>query len=527
MSFRLIQGLKLIDAGQYEAAHSAAIQAIKAHVYDPEPYFVLARIAQDHKNFEKADELYVRARELGPKEAIFAAGYGQFLALMGKQRDAIECAEVASTLNIEEGFVADTIGVIFSRTGLHERAVPFFEKAVSLNPDPANFHYNLGASLQFSGQFDRAALAYQASIDRDPDMYRSYSSLVGLSKQTPQTNRLDVLYPLFDRLYENPDAALHLGHAIAKTLEDLGDYAASFDWLGRAKHAKRTALRYDVGSDLPLFEAAARTAQVSANQRAHAPDDAPIFIIGLPRTGTTLIDRVISSHPEVSAAGELNTFAGLIKALADTPSNRVLDVETLTAVADVDLAGVGADYVSQTRHLTRGAPRFTDKMPLNFFYAGLILKALPNARIVAVRRSPLDSCVSNYRQLFSTGFSYYNYALSLTDTADYYLAFDRLMATWRDALPSHRYREIAYEDIVHHQERETRDLLAFCDLSWDEACLNFQENAAPVSTASSVQVRQPIYSSSIGRWKRYGDKLDTLRSHLAPVLQETSASRGT
>jgi len=186
----------------------------------------------------------------------------------------------------------------------------------------------------------------------------------------------------------------------------------------------------------------------------------------------------------------------------------------LNNVIDLDLGELGHNYIEATRTLARGSARFTDKMPLNFFYAGLIHKALPNARIVALRRDPMDSCLSNYRQLFSTAFSYYNYSLDLDDTATYYKAFDKLLAHWRDALPEDRFTEVHYEDIVHAQEKETRRLLSFCDLPWDEACLRFHENAAPVSTASSVQVRQPLYSGSIGRWRKYGDSLKELRNQL-------------
>jgi hypothetical protein len=156
-------------------------------------------------------------------------------------------------------------------------------------------------------------------------------------------------------------------------------------------------------------------------------------------------------------------------------------------------------------------------MPLNFFYAGLIHRALPNAQIVALRRGAMDSCLSNYRQLLTVQHSYYGYTYDLEQTAAFYRRFDDLMAHWREHLPDDRFIEVYYEDMVHAQEEQTRRLLDFCRLDWDEACLRFHENAAPVSTASSVQVRQPLYSDSIGRWKRYGDKLDILKAALGDL----------
>ena len=336
---------------------------------------------------------------------------------------------------------------------------------------------------------------------------------MGLSRQTSDSNQLTQLRALFAEKKEDPDAALHLGHAIAKTLEDLDEYAESLDWLKRAKQLKQEKLAYDIDDDLQLFDAA--TEKISAPVVHTHSDAAPIFIIGLPRTGTTLVDRILSSHPDVVSAGELNTFAGLIKDLAETSSNKVLDVDTLNRVSDADLAELGHEYVKSTQDLARGARRFTDKMPLNFFYAGLIHKALPNARIIALRRDPMDSCLSNFRQLFSTTYTYYNYSFDLFNTATYYTAFDKLIIHWRDVLPKDRFMELHYEEIVKAQEEQTRRLLAFCDLPWNDACMRFHENTAPVSTASSVQVRQPLYSGSIGRWKKYGDTLDDLRNQLA------------
>ena len=174
----------------------------------------------------------------------------------------------------------------------------------------------------------------------------------------------------------------------------------------------------------------------------------------------------------------------------------------------VDPAVLGAAYVDSTRPRTGHTVHFIDKMPLNFFYCGLINTALPNARIICLRRHPMDACLSNFRQLFSTSFSYYNYAYSLEDIARYYVMFDGLVQHWRNHLPSDRYTEVHYEDLVANQETTSRRLIEHCGLVWEDQCLDFHENATPVATASSVQVRNPIYSSSVGRYKRYGNRLD-------------------
>lgn len=515
---RLKVGLQQVSEAKHKLVHAQAIDMIKANVHDAVPYCLLATIAAEHGNHLKACELFQRATTLDSKNPIYQAFYGKALTTLGHQGRAKAAADRAAEHTIEDAFIADTIGVIYSRTGFHEKAIPFFERAVALNSEPANFHYNLAASQQFLGNFAQAEAAYVSTLDRDPRAYRAWSSLVGLKRQAEPGHHLQALTSLYDELSDDVDAALHLGHAIAKTLEDLGRYEESLDWLHKAKRGKKENPNVDFVSYASLFTAAKTT--ISAEPADSTNEQAPIFIIGLPRTGTTLVDRILSSHSHVTAAGELNLFPGLIKEAAKTPSNLVMDGETLTRASELDLAAIGSVYIENTKELSRGAARFTDKMPLNFFYAGLIHRALPNARIVALRRGAMDSCLSNYRQLLTVQHSYYHYTYDLEDTARFYRSFDDLMTCWREHLPADRFMEIRYENIIENQEDETRRLLAFCGLDWEEACLRFHENDAPVSTASSVQVRQPLYSNSIGRWKRYGDKLDGLKKALGDLADE-------
>lgn len=511
----LAEGLKLLSRGEFQDVHTSAIAMIKQDVEDSVPYFLLGHIALEHRNVEKSVSLFKQAAAYDLGNALYHAHWARALTLLNRQTEAHAVAEVAASCEITDAHTADTIGVVFSRTGFHDLAINMFEKAVALNPQPANFHFNLGSSLQFLGDFERARIAYEAAIARDTEHVRAWSSLISLSKQSEHDNHLVELAALFDRHKNDSDARLHIGHAIAKSYEDLGDYPASFAWLGKAKKLKREEIEFDRDTELALFTGA-RSSMPAIPQRNTSPAS-PIFILGLPRTGTTLVDRIISSHRSVCSAGELNTFAGLIKKATKTPSNLVLDEETILAASHTDLAAIGREYITATARLARGASHFTDKMPLNFFYAGLIHRALPNARIIALRRGSMDSCLSNYRQLFSTGYSYYNYTFDLEDTAAYFQSFDSLMRHWREILPPSRFMEVSYEDIVYKQEEQTKRLLNFCDLEWDDACMRFHENAAPVSTASSVQVRQPLYSGSIGRWKKYGSALGPLKSALGDL----------
>jgi len=484
----LDSGLKLLRRKEFKTVHAEAIKAIAADANQPLPFFLLAVLATDHGNHRKALELFEKAENLGLDHIELHISHAKTLSTLGRQNSAKLIADKAARHQTNDAFALDTLGVIYSRAGYHEEAIPFFDKAVSINSKVANYHYNLAASAQFIGDFNKAKTAYQKTIDLDPKFFRAWASLISLDKQGADTHHLDTLTALFDGAENDPEGQLQLGHAIGKTLEDLGRHEESLDWLIKGKAAKRTQLRYNRAQGKILYSAAKTTSQSKPDISISAEEAEAIFVVGLPRTGTTLVDRILSSHSKAFSLGELNLFAELIKVKADTPSNFVMDKETFHKMEGLDLSDVGRAYVENTREKAKNSKLLIDKMPLNFFYAGMIHRALPNARIIALRRGAMDSCLSNFRQLFSTQFSFYNYTFDLDDTAVFYREFDNLMSHWRDTLPDDRFLEVHYEDIVFDQENQTRRLLEFCELGWEEACLRFHENAAPVSTASSVQI---------------------------------------
>lgn len=473
-----------------------------------EAFFLLGVLAADHDNHPKAIELFDRAASLGHDRAASDARAARSALALNRREEAVLRARRAAGAGPVDAGTQDTIGVVFSRTGLHAEAITFYRAATTSAPERPGYWYNLGAALQFSGEFEEARQAFDACLDLDPNDTRARVARVSVKRQTPMDNDLSELRSIWARRSQrDPDAALQIAHALAKTHEDLDEPLKAMEWLALGKAAKRAMLRDRQADDAALFDAAGQLAQ----RVLIAPDaegDGPVFITGMPRTGTTLVDRILSSHPEMNSAGELSDFSVLLKRFLKTPGAHVLDVATLEAAAAADLHAIGREYCDRVTCSLGLTGRFTDKMPLNIFFAPAILAAIPSARVICLRRHPADTALSNYRQLFATSFSYYSYAYDLEQTARYVVAFNALIDTLAEMLPVRRFKVIDYEAILDDQEAQTRSLLEFCGLPFDPACLRFHENTSPVATASSVQVRQPLYKSSRGRWRRYRPALD-------------------
>lgn len=492
------------------------MQILESNPASADAFALLAILAADHGNHTKAIELFDRALASNPDHAEALVYKARSLIALLRREEAVDAARIAARLSPEGAHTLDTLGVVLSRAGLHADAVPFYESAIRANPDPANFHYNLGAALQFIGEMDRARSAYEACLQRAPRDTRALSAIVQITRQTEEANEIARLEAAFGETSDDPEDALRIGHALAKAHEDLGHADEALDWLKRGKAAKWASLSYNPAEDARLFDTAMSLADQPPSQPGHE-EAAPIFIVGMPRTGTTLVDRILSGHSLVSSAGELADFGVSLKALAKTPSRYVLDTETLAAAARVDPAALGKMYMDRVQATLGLTGRFIDKLPLNAIYTPAILAALPNARIVCLRRHPADTVLSNYRQLFATRFPYYNYAYDLEACARYFVGFDRMIRHFREALPPERFTEVHYENVVADIEGETRKLLDFCGLAFEPACVAFHENKAPVATASAAQVREPLYTRSLARWKRY-------EAGLAPALDILEAA---
>jgi Flp pilus assembly protein TadD len=477
---------------------------------DAEGHFLLGAAEASAGRVQKGIQHIGQAVALDP-QGEYRAQLAKLFTLVRRDGDAAAMLRDAELSPPADALSRDTMGCVYARLGDHAAALTHFAEAVRLKPGNTEYRYNEAVTLNFLGRIDEAEAALEALIALAPGHARAHHLLASLRKQSPDQNHVERLDRTHAKARDGRDRLL-LGYALAKELEDIGQPHEALDRLCAANAEHRAALPYTFDRDAAAFDAIETSwPKVAAAPATEPPADAPIFIIGMPRTGTTLVDRILSSHPEVESAGELQAMPLAVKKAAGTRTPTVMDTETIAAGAHADMGEIGRDYLNRAAHHRRDpALRFTDKFPGNFHYAGFIARALPSARIVCLRRNPMDTVLSNFRNLFAVGSRYYDYSYDLLDIAAYYARFDRLMAVWRDALPG-RVIEVHYEDLVADQEGQTRRLLAHCGLPWSDACLSFHTNDAPVSTPSAAQVRRPIYSESVARWKRHAEVLEPVR----------------
>jgi len=459
-------------------------------------------------------ERIAQALRLQPGNARLLLERAQHLLALGRTEEAREAAGSALRAEPEDPLLLDAIGTVLTKSNGQALALVAYSQAIALAPDEPHFTFNRATVRRFLGDLEGAEQDYDRVISLRRDDYEAYLNRSELRTQTRERNHIQQLQSLLAAGLPRWRAEVALRYAIAKEYEDLGEYERSFQHLHSGARLRRAHLRYEVGNDVSTVEwiMDAYPAGVETASSSGASKAAPIFIVGLPRSGSTLIERILGSHSKVYMGGELPQFAlSVVAAVNRNRSTAPLTRQQLVAQsALVDFAALGQDYVTRVNALGIRSDCFTDKMPLNYLYCGMIRRALPNARIVHVRRHPMAACYAIYKTLFQDG---YPSSYDLQELGRYYLAYRRLMRHWSVTLPG-AILELQYEDLIAGPDQQIRRLLEFCGLDWEDACLDFHTNTAPATTASAAQVRRRLYGTSVAQWRNYATQLAPLREQL-------------
>ena len=513
ISFLHQQAQQAINKSEYRLAHQCLIKILQQDKHFSDAYFLLGMIASVHHNIDKAILLIEQAIVLDPNNSEFLAQLAKHYALSKKHLLALKNAKLSQAHNPTSALTWDTLGVTYSQIGLHQLAVPCFKKAIEKDKTVAEYFFNLGASQKFNGDFIGARSSYEQCILLSPMHCKAHAALTSLGQISASNNHIPALEYIHKNIAKTDDL-LYISHALAREYEALKNYDKAFNYLQSAKQKKLAQLDYSINDDKTIFTALEQTFNQQQDFKIGFATSEAIFVVGMPRTGTTLVERIISQHSDVTSAGELQNFGLLLKQMTKTTTNKVIDAETVQAACNIDFCQLGKSYIESTRAITGKSTKFVDKMPLNCLYAGFILQALPNAKIICLDRNPLDTIVSNFRQLFAVNFSYYNYAYDLSTTAEFYLLFKNLISFWLEQYRDNFYI-VNYEKLVNNPEEEAKKLIEFCGLHWQDVCLHINDNASPVATASALQVREPINNKSIGNWEKYDKYLHEVKAILA------------
>lgn len=498
-----------LRGGDWARAGQLAVSLIPEMPSNGAVFFMAGAAALELQQMPFAVECLSRAVHLDPAHAAYLAQLSRALVATRMLTDALAAADKSWALMPRDPMTVNVLGVVFSQLNEHTKAAEVFRHLVDSNPDQARYRFNLATSLVFTGDVAAAEVQLEECLRLEPRFWKAYPALAQLQRQTGDRNHIERLQALLPHA-SDPGAAIYVHMALAKEFEDLGQYPSAFEHLVLGKTPIRAAKGYSISRDEATFEAIEPNYRGPASSASGHGSCMPIFIFGMPRSGTTLVERILSSHSEVESVGESENFGLALKRASRSATPFILDPDTILRSRQLDWAEVGNNYVASTKVAACGKSRFVDKLPQNFLYAGYIANALPMAKMICVRRNPMDTCLGNFRQLFAMNSSYYDYSLDILDTGRYYVLFDRLMAYWERLLPG-RILTVRYETLVREQEPSTRRILDFCGLDWQEACMRFEDNASPVSSASTLQVREPMNPGSICRWKRYAPQLALLR----------------
>jgi len=467
-----------------------------------------------------AEALLRRATTRAPD---FAAAWSMLANLLresGRHREAIDCFKTVATLEPDNPAAWAGLGATYAHVGEVQKSIDAYDRSLALNWGVAGVHMGYGHVLKTAGDQSRALEAYRAAIRLRPDFGEVYWSMANLKVFRFKSEEVAAMEVQVARTDLSASADVHFRFALGKAHEDKGDYEAAWHYYDSGNQRQRKRVSHDpVVNEVRHEEIIEVFSREFLESRAGAGFDAPdpILIVGLPRSGSTLIEQILASHSLVEGTAELPTLSRVADSIGRYRRDHVVYPKSALELRTKDFRAYGQQYIEETRNYrSTSRPFFTDKLPNNFSHIGLMHLILPNAKIINARRHPCDSCLGSYRQLWGEG---QHFTYDMMELAAYYRQYHATMQHWHDVLPG-KVLDVHYEETVTDLETQVRRILEHCGLPFEETCVRFHETQRAVKTASSEQVRQPLYTDALGYWRRYEKHLELWLEELADIVAE-------
>ena len=514
-------GALLLEEDRTTEAAEALNTALRINPYYAEAICNMGGVHLAMEENEAALAGYQRALELRPVYIEAQMGLAKTLQTLENLPAAETAALRAIQIDANNPKAHALLGSIHTELGRPELAEKGYDRALALDPECDDALLGLGNLCMELGQMDRAEELFLRALDFKPDNLAARVHISQVKKVKPgDENFVALLDEEKKSAGFSGNKMMSLHFALGKCYDDSKDYDKAFPHFLAGCKLKRAKLSYDPAKAARQFAGVMEIfnqAFIDRLRDTGDPSNVPVFVLGMPRSGTTLTEQIIASHPEVYGAGELHELLLIAEQYNNGTNTKLLFPDNLRALERQTLTAWGAEYVAGLKRSAPDARRITDKMPANYFAVGLIHLMLPNAKIIHVNRNPVDTCLSCFTRLFNRK---QEHTYDLAELGQYYVHYARLMDHWRKVLPAGAFLDVQYEDIVADQEAQARRLIAYCGLEWNDACMDFHNTKRSVRTASVTQVRQPIYASSVERWRHYEKFLGPLLDALGDLVPE-------
>lgn len=510
-----MQGETAADRRQWSVAETAYSDALKLDACHVPSLIGLSTLYSRQGKHALAHQVLIRTTTIAVTHPGITYAVAQRLRFFNEFAALEQCLTGAAFAETAPVPVLARAVVMLSSIGAHEEAIILAERAVARDPNCAPALYVRGNLHLFSGEPEMAELRYEQSLKADPRLYQNSWMLAGVRTQTAGSNHVDRLRRQLSEATPGKEGEAYLSYGLHKELHDLGDYAGAWSALERGCRVKRAHVEYSLTEDVALVDKAIATFDAAFfRERVEVEQPSvPIFILGMHRSGTTLLERMLSGHSNVADAGETGAFDAQVQLAADHYYANHFDAPVLAKVPGMDFSAIARGYGESARWLSRGKPFFTEKLPMNFWNIGLIAKVLPQARIINLVRDPMDTCFSNLRTLFA-GVATYSYDQS--ELAQFYVQYRRLMQHWLEVLPG-GILQVNYDELVSAPDVVGRRVAEYCGLHYQPSIADVSRSTGRVATASAALARQGIRRDRGMVWRNYEPYLGPLQAGLSSL----------